>query len=388
MPEPGHLSIPLTTEKNINNFKDGSVESVASESTSSAGAGRAEILNYPESEEDVYRARIRFKVFKISPVTFEDGFLPKAQAAIEETSKGLLQAFGTVIREGAEAVIGEPDPTVAEDTTQGGIAGSRVKPEVEGSIKTSEKPGQIFDSIKPFPDPDESIVNMFVPISVTFNDGAQYDDAASLGITGGAAISAMEAGGGVGDAILQGIKDGAMSLIGAGDGRIPSGELARVAATRLTQMAPIVPQGVKNAVSLTTQTALNPNTRPLFRNVNIRTFTFAFKMIPESKREAAVVERIVKHFRKNVYPDVIPEGIDGFSVAYRFPKLFDISFDYGGKRMAIPKIEKCYLRNVAVTYNATSATFHEDGQPNEIDMTLTFVERKTLSRRDIENKGM
>ena len=56
--------------------------------------------------------------------------------------------------------------------------------------------------------------------------------------------------------------------------------------------------------------------------------------------------------------------------------------------MGIPKIEKCYLRNVSVTYNSTAATFHEDGQPNEIDMTLTFVERKTLSRKDIEIGGL
>ena len=64
MPEPGHLDIPLTTEKNINTFKDagGSQES---ETSASNVQKVASALRYPESQDEVYKARIRFKVFKI-----------------------------------------------------------------------------------------------------------------------------------------------------------------------------------------------------------------------------------------------------------------------------------------------------------------------------------
>ena len=391
MPEPDHLGIPLTTEKNINTFKDAGG---SQESEVDAGNVQhvAASLRYPESQDEVYKARIRFKMFKIEPITFEEDFMTSFKTSIENSFNLVLEKTQEAVAEAAsnlkDAAFGQE---VGKDAAQG-LAGGPTEVDVEAQIKELDNkgnPSQIFNSIMPKPDLSEPIVSMFVPISVTFNDGAQYDDTAALGVTGGAAMAAMEAGGGVGASILAGIRDGALSMVGLGNNTgIPTGDVARVAATRLTQMAPFVPQGVKNAVSLTTQTTLNPNTRPLFRNVNIRTFTFTFKMIPESKREAAVVERIVKHFRKNVYPEVIPEGIDGFSAAYRFPKLFDISFDMGGKKMGIPKIEKCYLRNVSVTYNSTAATFHEDGQPNEIDMTLTFVERKTLSRKDIEIGGL
>lgn len=384
--------IQLTNEKNINTFKDAGG---SQESEVDAGNVQqvATSLRYPESQDEVYKARIRFKMFKIEPITFEEDFMTSFKTSITDSFNLVLEKTQEAIVAGAsslkEAATG---PEVGEDSTQG-LSGTPTEVDVEAQLKELDKKGvtggQIFNSIMPKPDLSEPIVSMFVPISVTFNDGAQYDDTAALGVTGGAAMAAMEAGGGVGASILAGIRDGALSMVGLGNNTgIPTGDVARVAATRLTQMAPFVPQGVKNAVSLTTQTTLNPNTRPLFRNVNIRTFTFTFKMIPDSKREAAVVERIVKHFRKNVYPEVIPEGIDGFSAAYRFPKLFDISFDMGGKKMGIPKIEKCYLRNVSVTYNSTAATFHEDGQPNEIDMTLTFVERKTLSRKDIEIGGL
>ena len=390
MPEPGHLDIPLTTEKNINTFKDAGG---SQESEVDAGNVQhvATSLRYPESQDEVYKARIRFKMFKIEPITFEEDFMTKFGTTIRELPNTVLQKAQQIAEDTASSIEkAATGPEVGEDSTQG--LAKPTEPDIEAQIKELDNkgnPSQIFNSIMPKPDLSEPIVSMFVPISVTFNDGAQYDDTAALGVTGGAAMAAMEAGGGVGASILAGIRDGALSMVGLGNNTgIPTGDVARVAATRLTQMAPFVPQGVKNAVSLTTQTTLNPNTRPLFRNVNIRTFTFTFKMIPESKREAAVVERIVKHFRKNVYPEVIPEGVDGFSAAYRFPKLFDISFDMGGKKMGIPKIEKCYLRNVSVTYNSTAATFHEDGQPNEIDMTLTFVERKTLSRKDIEIGGL
>ena len=391
--------IQLTNEKNINTFKDAGG---SQESEVDAGNVQkvATALRYPESQDEVYKARIRFKVFKINPIEFQEGVLENFGKSIKETSVGLMEEAGQFVSEGVDQVLsllpqGGTSTTIAQDTTQGlvtpteGDPGEAIDDRTNAQLKANENLGGAFNKIIPVPDLEEPVVSMFVPISVTFNDGAQYDDTASLGVTGGAAMAAFEGGSGVLGSLYEGVKSGAMSMIGVGDNTgISGGDIGRVVATRLAQMAPVVPQGVKNAVSLTTQTSLNPNTRPLFRNVNIRTFTFTFKMIPESKREAAVVERIVKHFRKNVYPEIIPEGVDGFSIAYRFPKLFDISFDMNGKKMGIPKIEKCYLRNVSVTYNSTAATFHEDGQPNEVDMTLTFVERKTLSRKDIEVGGL
>ena len=36
------------------------------------------------------------------------------------------------------------------------------------------------------------------------------------------------------------------------------------------------------------------------------------------------------------------------------------------------------------TVNPTGGTFRRDGQPNEIDLTLSFVEYRTLNKKDIE----
>lgn len=48
------------------------------------------------------------------------------------------------------------------------------------------------------------------------------------------------------------------------------------------------------------------------------------------------------------------------------------------------KMRYCYLRSVAVNYNASSMAFHRDGEPVEVDLSLNFIEDQTLSRRDIE----
>ena len=69
-----------------------------------------------------------------------------------------------------------------------------------------------------------------------------------------------------------------------------------------------------------------------------------------------------------------------------FPNVFEIIFKYkGAKNNSLPKLHHCYLRNVSHTINPTGGTFRRDGQPNEIDLTLSFVERKTLNKKDIKD---
>ena len=60
---------------------------------------------------------------------------------------------------------------------------------------------------------------------------------------------------------------------------------------------------------------------------------------------------------------------------------------FKSKIRKIPKLKECYLRNVQHTINPTGGGFRTDGQPNEIDLTLSFVEHETLNRKDIEDGG-
>ena len=85
-----------------------------------------------------------------------------------------------------------------------------------------------------------------------------------------------------------------------------------------------------------------------------------------------------------MYPreiDVAP----GIPIGYEFPNIYRIEFGFQGGTLRIPKIQYCYLKDVQASYNSTSGgVFFEDGHPTEIDLSLTFLEYRALSKRDID----
>jgi hypothetical protein len=87
-----------------------------------------------------------------------------------------------------------------------------------------------------------------------------------------------------------------------------------------------------------------------------------------------------------MYPDAYTVG--NADIGFKFPNMFEITFKYNGfHNRNIPKIHLCYLRNVSTTINPTGGAMRRDGSPNEIDLTLSFVEYKTLKKDDVRLGG-
>jgi len=123
---------------------------------------------------------------------------------------------------------------------------------------------------------------------------------------------------------------------------------------------------------------LSPNTNTAFETPGIRTFSFAFKMVPKDRKDSDAIRDIVSFFRKYAYPE-------GNTVFMKYPPIWTIKFWNGSKRNAyIPGIYGCYLTGVASSYNAGTNLFHRDGSPVEVDVGLTFQETKVLTRDEIE----
>ena len=100
--------------------------------------------------------------------------------------------------------------------------------------------------------------------------------------------------------------------------------------------------------------------------------------------------KIIKHFRKELYPDVfgVTVGDQEAAVGFKFPNAFKISFQFKGVDSSkIPQIKPAYLRNVSHTINPTGGGFRNDGQPNEIDLSLQFVEHETITKKDVIEGG-
>ena len=134
------------------------------------------------------------------------------------------------------------------------------------------------------------------------------------------------------------------------------------------------------------RTAPNPNTRAIFKQVNLRSFQFTFKMIPNNIGEARTIGSIIKSFRTNMYPDTIGE-----TLGYSFPNRYQIEAFYDGFTFDDYNIatEPCYLESLMTNYNPSSQAFMKQGNSpqgffSEIDMSLTFIESTTLDRKSVQ----
>ena len=228
------------------------------------------------------------------------------------------------------------------------------------------------------------VVDMYFPLTMQFNDNAQYDNA-PLGALGRGVEAALQGGQGALEAAISEAGKSFTSIIDVATGSDKLGETAfKLGAARAIDKVSGISSGVANALTLQNRAIINPNMRALFRGVGLREFTFQFKMIARSQRESAEVRQIVQHFREQMYPGIYEIGTA--DIGFKFPNMFQIEFKYNGNNNRnIPKIHKCYLRTVSTTVNPTGGAMRRDGAPNEIDLTLSFVEHKTLNQKDVRN---
>ena len=218
---------------------------------------------------------------------------------------------------------------------------------------------------------------MYLPSGVQVQDGVQFDNV-DFGIRGASAFTGAE---NVSDVVGR-VMDpfGEINRLTDAMRASPNkSEMMNAAASAIAQRAGTVTGAV---VSSALQTTTNPNTRAVFKQVPLREFTFSFKMLPQSQKEAQEIEKIIQFFREEIYPETY-SALDT-PVAYKFPNKFVTNISYDEKDVGIT-ILPAYLRNMSTTYNGTSQSFYRDGRFSEIDLTLTLVESRTLSKQDIQN---
>ena len=411
-PQFSDFAKPLSKNISTSNTSTSRVEN---KTTDQVLKKESEKLSYPmETGNPAYQARVSFRMFSLQP--HQDGVSQKShlsESPVDNTKKSNnVQAFsddaqssiGPITTSSSNNQINSPGAlgggTQAATPTLTGIASNVLE---KGKDKTKavldnlaqnqflQGVGSVLNGGLKFQKVNgEPIVDMYFPLTFQYNDGAQYEGA-PLGITGTVGAAAAEAGASVLGSVLSSMTQGATSTFDALVGNSQLSETAaRVAAARAIDVSGrIFNSGFRNALTLQNRTIVNPNVRALFRGVVLREFTFQFKMIAESAAEAAVVEKIVKHFRTQLYPDVynMPIGSTGVTadLGYKFPNVFQITFNHkGSQNKKLPMIQYCYLRNVGYSVNPTGGGFRRDDQPNEIDLTLAFTEYKTLNKQDVE----
>lgn len=325
---------------------------------------------YPLNDQESYRGTITFRPVQYIPPEVSTGQIANirrrliSDGALESLSNGdtISEALSTA--EGADRLDERFDPTA-------GVAAPTVdSPTVENVVEGSKNVVDYSNG-----------VILYLPSAIGINDAVSYENF-DLGIIGGLANNAMQQGSGVGRSLSKSISQATGSMVDVLRGGIMDQRAARLGAARLAEALPggdAFGGAARNALGVT----VNPNTINLFKSVNLREFSFSFKMIATSKQEAEQIEQIVKFFRTAMYPDAINFSEDiPVPIGYEFPDKFQITMQYRGRQVGV-KILNSVLRGVQTNLNATSQSWHADSKPTEVDITLSFGEERTLTRQDI-----
>jgi hypothetical protein len=367
----------------IKEFLSSIVDSLQGEG-SEAEKGQATPLNtvvstpnkliYPLNNQERYGASITFKVFELVPPTL----------------KGDSATVSSMLGDGGDSKYKElNDESKAIDKQ---YANKQIdyreykdkKTRVKNSMDARyiEKHGK--DSPMEYSDRNiedtGNMVKLYLPIALTQADGLSYAQP-ELGPFGAGAAAAMGQGKGILETLGEAAEKGFSNMAD-----MVAGNLQGAAAGLALQRTAAAMNGTAgNAASLAFGVTVNPNARTVFKGVNIREFAFQFKFIPKSSLEAKEVEKIIKRFRSYAYPDTI--NIAGVNAGYKYPHMFELDLFYeneaGVKKRVGTKMKKCHLKAISTNYNASSMSFHSDGHPTEIDLSLSFVEERTLNRADI-----
>jgi len=200
---------------------------------------------------------------------------------------------------------------------------------------------------------------LYQPPGVTVNDNAQY--------------TAMNVGtirGGVN--LLKNIRD--EKKITRGD-QVALGLMSK---EKLLSPGSSVDK-ITSGAAMRAGVASNPYTRTAFEGIDVRGYTFAFRLVAESLKEQNQIRYIERTFRKFLYPK------RAGAVALVYPPLCDITFYSEGKRNEyMPNIKPSYLTSLEAVYNETATAMHKDtGAPLELNLTMSFQEERVLTRDDL-----
>ena len=323
-------------------------------------------LRFPIENQDRFKGNMSFQAYKVIPPD------------IKMSSK-LLSQIGDRVAQGLKTVANPIESIRQSEVSEQSYVGQSA--EEAGLISqqaatTTSSPNVEVRPMQILPISNAN-TTLYIPTSFVVNDIISYETP-SFGIAGAAGLQALQNTGDIvgaaGKAVTAGVS-GLKDMFGSS----LNGVAARVAAARA---ASFIPSNVaQDVIRSAAQVTVNPNVRAMFRGVAIREFTFQFKFIPKSREESEQLKKIIRFFRYHAYP----EGFDvkGVPVAFIFPSMFKIKLNYNNSPIG-SRIKLSYLRTISTNYNPTSSSFHADGSPSEIDLSLTFLEHKTLTRQDIE----
>ena len=242
------------------------------------------------------------------------------------------------------------------NSTQG-PAGSNSQQNITGKIPT----GAI----------ENAAISIYMPPGIKVGYSQSYDGDQETGVSGDVqqALDDVQSAEGAGDKVISALQGISGSVLRQGSQAV--GEFISLA-------------GMGDPVRFTLKrfgTAINPRNEAFYNTPTQRTFSYTFDFWPRNQDEAQAVENIITIFKYNSAPG-LTEGAGLFVT----PNYFKINYMYNnGKNPLLHKIGACFCTDVQVDYSPDGQfTTFESGQPVHTRLSVSFLEDRILTKRDIE----
>ncbi len=214
-------------------------------------------------------------------------------------------------------------------------------------------------------------ISIYMPPGIKVGYSQSYDNDTETGVSGDVqkALTEVKNAKGVEDKIL-----GALEGI--------SGSVVRQAGQAVGEFISLA--GIGDPVRFTLKrfgTAINPRNEAFYNSPAQRTFSYTFDFWPRNQDEAQAVENIITIFKYNSAPG-LTEGAGLFVT----PNYFKINYmHHNGINPHLHRIGACFCTDVSVDYSPDGQfTTFESGQPVHTRLSVSFLEDRIVTKRDIE----
>ena len=122
----------------------------------------------------------------------------------------------------------------------------------------------------------------------------------------------------------------------------------------------------------------NPKTVLLFNGMNLRTFSFVFRVSPRNAAESDLLNTYIGSIRNDMHP-TYNSTLNSFALDY--PRLFTVGYDNKLQNtQGYPKVGPSFLTDFQINASPSGVAFYRDGNPTIVDLQMTFAEIDMATR--------
>lgn len=120
---------------------------------------------------------------------------------------------------------------------------------------------------------------------------------------------------------------------------------------------------------------LNPHTALLFNGVDLRTFTFSWRLSPRSELQSKNLNRIINTIKRAMHPNLT---LGGFALDY--PNLFTVEFQ--NDKEGIVELGFSFCSDFRINPTPSGQVYYKNGYPSIVEMSMTLKEFQIKTTED------